>query len=560
MGSNEERWAQPRKVHPEPTNSNESEAEKVQRAKWLLRRAFAKSPVETPKPWILHPDCQFRKILTTTALIASIYTVFVESYLVSFDVRPLPAFTVLLSTVADIILACDFAANFVTGYRWLSSDGSWQLDMRPDAAAMNYTTTWCIIDFWGIIPVQFILSIVDPHGRLLYPAPLFLRVLEVLKCLKVIRIMTEIKKWENASATHFGSISILKSVGSLALLIHWWACAWFWTIKESERILTSYPEDPSICTDRLKLIEAAESDQYLCSLYWAVQVVTTTGNGDMLPQSDSERAFSLFAMIIGPCLFILFIVMLHTQISDASKHHHSFQNEVNNTAAYLASRNLPRRLLEEMNDHYRYQWQVSKGWDDVSFLSQLPLSIQMRAFQLLHGQLVASVEFLTVRPPSDMAFWGMLLEELSTEIVPPNTWIYREGDTADSIYLVKDGTVHIFQEATGYVYETCTAGSWFGETSPVAPRGRVASARTMGHCTVLRLSEAGAERLSAAFPDVGEAMEAACRWRMRRHSAARWKIMWQRHRFLILEMAALIPRPPPPWPHPKDTRAGPRHE
>ena len=438
------RWASPRKTSPQrkpQIEAHESEAEKIQRAKWLLRRVFVKPQAEAPKPWILHPESRFRQTLSTAALIASLYTVFVESFLVSFDVRPLPAFTVFLSTVADMILACDFAANFVTGYKWLSSDGTWHLDMRPAAAAINYTTTWCIIDFWGIIPVQFILSVVDPHGRLLYPAPLFLRVLEVLKCLKVFRIISEIQVWENSSATRFGRISVLKCVGGLSLLIHWWACAWFWTIKEAERMLTSYPEDYSICTDRLKLIEAAESDQYLCAMYWAVQVVTTTGNGDMLAQSDSERAFSLFAMTIGSSLFILFITILHSQISNSSEHHQSFQNEVDTTASYLASRNMPRRLLDEMNDHYRYQWKVSKGWDDVSFISQLPLSVQMRAFQLLHGQLVASVDFLHVRPPSDMSFWGMLLEELKTEIVPPNTWIYREGDSADSIYLVKDGMV-----------------------------------------------------------------------------------------------------------------------
>jgi CRP-like cAMP-binding protein len=116
---------------------------------------------------------------------------------------------------------------------------------------------------------------------------------------------------------------------------------------------------------------------------------------------------------------------------------------------------------------------------------------------------------------------------------------------------VRRAQVHIFQEATGFVFDACASGSWFGETSVCAPRGRVASARTMGHCTLLTLPEAGAARLCAAFPDVGDAMEAACRWRMRRQTAARWKIMWQRHRFLILEMAAVIPRPPPPWPYPR---------
>jgi hypothetical protein len=206
-------------------------------------------------------------------------------------------------------------------------------------------------------------------------------------------------------------------------------------------MLALYPEDSSVCTDRMKLLEAGDGEQYLCAIYWAVQIVTTTGNGDMVPQTDAERTFSLFAMIVGACLFLIFVVTIHSLVADARSHHQCFQDEVNATTAYLRSRNVPQRLLKEMEEHYSYQWRMSKGYDDVACLSRLPLSVQMRAFQLMHGALVSTVDFLTVRPPSDMAFWGMFLEELKTEIVSPNTWIYREGDPADCVYLVKDGLV-----------------------------------------------------------------------------------------------------------------------
>jgi hypothetical protein len=438
-------WAQPRKIQEveyEVNDSKNSEAEKIQRAKWLLRRAFKKQSDDVEiTPWILHPESRLRHILTSAALVASVYTVFVEAYLVSFDVRPLPTFTLLLSCVADMVLAADFAANFITGYKWLASDGTWHLDMRPIPSMINYLTTWCFFDIWGILPIQLIFTLVDPFGRLLYPAPMFLRILEVLKCLKVLRIISEFRSWENNSSANFGTWTLFKSLSGFLLLVHWWACAWFWTVKESERILRLYPEEPSVCTDRMKLLEAGDGEQYLCAVYWAVQIVTTTGNGDMVPQTDAERTFSLFAMIAGVCLFLIFVVTIHSLVADARSHHQCFQDEVNATTAYLRSRNVPQRLLKEMEEHYSYQWRLSKGYDDIACLSRLPLSVQMRAFQLMHGALVSSVEFLTVRPPSDMAFWGMFLEELKTEIVSPNTWIYREGDPADCVYLVKDGLV-----------------------------------------------------------------------------------------------------------------------
>ncbi len=153
----DERWAHPRKIQEieyEATDRTNLEAEKIQRAKWLLRRAFRKTDEVAINPWILHPQSRLRQILTSAALFASIYTVFVEAYFVSFDVRPLPTFTLLLSCVADMVLAADFASNFITGYKWLASDGTWHLDMRPIPSMINYVTTWCFFDIWGILPIQ----------------------------------------------------------------------------------------------------------------------------------------------------------------------------------------------------------------------------------------------------------------------------------------------------------------------------------------------------------------------------------------------------------------------
>ena len=39
--------------------------------------------------------------------------------------------------------------------------------------------------------------------------------------------------------------------------------------------------------------------QYLASVYWAVTTMTTVGYGDIAPVTDSERIFTVFAMIVG---------------------------------------------------------------------------------------------------------------------------------------------------------------------------------------------------------------------------------------------------------------------
>ena len=43
--------------------------------------------------------------------------------------------------------------------------------------------------------------------------------------------------------------------------------------------------------------------QYLVALYWAFTTMTTGGYGDVTPQTDEERIFCIFAMIIGVAFY-----------------------------------------------------------------------------------------------------------------------------------------------------------------------------------------------------------------------------------------------------------------
>ena len=48
---------------------------------------------------------------------------------------------------------------------------------------------------------------------------------------------------------------------------------------------------------------ASVSEQYLYSVYWALTTLTTVGYGDIVPANNMERAYCLFAMLIGAMMF-----------------------------------------------------------------------------------------------------------------------------------------------------------------------------------------------------------------------------------------------------------------
>ena len=44
------------------------------------------------------------------------------------------------------------------------------------------------------------------------------------------------------------------------------------------------------------------SERYSCSMYWTLQTLTTVGYGDILPNSNAERLYNIFAFGCGAYL------------------------------------------------------------------------------------------------------------------------------------------------------------------------------------------------------------------------------------------------------------------
>ena len=55
-------------------------------------------------------------------------------------------------------------------------------------------------------------------------------------------------------------------------------------------------------------VTESTDSEYIAALYWSITTMTTVGFGDVTPQSDSERVFCIFSMVLtggfyGQCFF-----------------------------------------------------------------------------------------------------------------------------------------------------------------------------------------------------------------------------------------------------------------
>ncbi|HXO19661.1 MAG TPA: cyclic nucleotide-binding domain-containing protein [Thermoanaerobaculia bacterium] len=96
------------------------------------------------------------------------------------------------------------------------------------------------------------------------------------------------------------------------------------------------------------------------------------------------------------------------------------------------------------------------------------------------------------------------LESLTSEArYPSNQVLFREGDAVDAFYLVRAGAVTVFRSVKGQpmqILARLEAGGFFGEMGLLNKARRLASARTAGPTTLLKIPKAELLALLADNP------------------------------------------------------------
>jgi CRP/FNR family transcriptional regulator, cyclic AMP receptor protein len=99
---------------------------------------------------------------------------------------------------------------------------------------------------------------------------------------------------------------------------------------------------------------------------------------------------------------------------------------------------------------------------------------------------------------------SVLAQAMQERVVEPGTWLFREGDPGDSMFIMVGGSVELFVKDTAgqkITLHTARSGDFFGELSLLDGGSRTANARTVDECNVLVLDREDLLQLFRKRPD-----------------------------------------------------------
>ena len=116
--------------------------------------------------------------------------------------------------------------------------------------------------------------------------------------------------------------------------------------------------------------------------------------------------------------------------------------------------------------------------------------------------------------PLNSAQLKALIQHTPFMAIPPNTFILREGETGDSLFIIVEGLVNVLKGDAMQPVARLGVGACFGEMALFGPRSRRASVVTLEPTIVMELGRDQTARLQERYPAIRQSLRKYLRQRL----------------------------------------------
>uniref|UniRef100_A0A2K6BM76 Potassium voltage-gated channel subfamily H member 6 n=1 Tax=Macaca nemestrina TaxID=9545 RepID=A0A2K6BM76_MACNE len=399
--------------------------------------------------WTILHYSPFKAVWDWLILLLVIYTAVFTPYSAAFLLsdqdeprRGACGYTCSPLTVVDLIVDIMFVVDIVINFRTTYVNTNDEVVSHPRRIAVHYFKGWFLIDMVAAIPFDLLIFRTGSDET-----TTLIGLLKTARLLRLVRVARKLDRY-----SEYGAAVLFLLMCTFALIAHWLAC--------------------------------------ICSL-------TSVGFGNVSPNTNSEKVFSICVMLIGSLMYASIFGNVSAIIQRLYSGTARYHTQMLRVKEFIRFHQIPNPLRQRLEEYFQHAWSYTNGIDMNAVLKGFPECLQADICLHLHRALLQHCPAFS---GASKGCLRALAVKFKTTHAPPGDTLVHLGDVLSTLYFISRGSIEILRDDV--VVAILGKNDIFGEPVSLHARPGKSSAdvRALTYCDLHKIQRADLLEVLDMYP------------------------------------------------------------
>uniref|UniRef100_A0A4Y0BTV6 Cyclic nucleotide-binding domain-containing protein n=1 Tax=Anopheles funestus TaxID=62324 RepID=A0A4Y0BTV6_ANOFN len=390
-------------------------------------------------------------IILLLVMYTAIFTPYVAAFLLSepdYNQRKNRKYADDPIVIIDLIVDVTFVVDILINFRTTFVNGQDEVVSHPGRIAVHYLSGWFLIDLVAAIPFDLLLvgSDTDELGLDKDETTTLIGLLKTARLLRLVRVARKIDRY-----SEYGAAVLVLLMATFALIAHWLACIWY-AIGNAERPLLKA---------KIGWLDALAQDtqeyyfpnntgggpsvksRYVTALYFTFTSLTSVGFGNVAPNTDAEKIFTICVMLVGSLMYASIFGNVSAIIQRLYSGTARYHTQMLRVREFIRFHQIPNPLRQRLEEYFQHAWTYTNGIDMNSVLKGFPECLQADICLHLNRNLLNNCSAFEAASPGCLRALSL---KFKTTHAPPGDILVHKGDVLTYLYFIARGSIEILKD------------------------------------------------------------------------------------------------------------------
>ncbi|NXU88520.1 KCNH6 protein, partial [Xiphorhynchus elegans] len=184
-------------------------------------------------------------------------------------------------------------------------------------------------------------------------------------------------------------------------------------------------------------------DKYVTALYFTFSSLTSVGFGNVSPNTNSEKIFSICVMLIGSLMYASIFGNVSAIIQRLYSGTARYHTQMLRVKEFIRFHQIPNPLRQRLEEYFQHAWSYTNGIDMNAVLKGFPDCLQADICLHLNRTLLQNCK--AFRGASKGCLRALAMKFKTTH-APPGDTLVHYGDVLTTLYFISRGSIEILRE------------------------------------------------------------------------------------------------------------------